>query len=197
MTVYSLDPAYAVVAYHSDKGAHTETVPTRAWNAVPLVPGNVLGSYTNWLGLPCDGEEMFDELVDKLKVFKKTTSAIDSVTIYTKDSPTAPSIPRASKAYGVAGTNAATTWYQASESVWMMRDSAYNVFKIVLLDDPLPAGGFTPLTTLSGSADAEALVGVFTSDSWAFQSRANLKPTTFQKITYNLNKKLREDYNLN
>lgn len=196
MTEYSLDPAYGILNYHSVDGSHTATFPTREWNPVPLVPGNLLGSYTNWLGLPADGEEMWNELVDKWKVFAKPSMIIDSIIVYTKDGASAPAIPRASKAYGTVGTSAATTWSKATESTWMMRDSAYNVFKIVQLDTPWPAGGLEPLTSLAGNADAEALVGVFTSDAWAFQSRANLKPTTFQKITYNLNKKLRREYGL-
>lgn len=195
MTVHSLFPAFVKINYHSAFGAHAQILSVREWNPVPLVPLNDLGSFTNWLGLPVDGEEMIDEYVLKLKEFYLASTVIDTATIYTMDTETSPAIPRASMALGVPGVEVSTNWSKAVQHQYILRDTAYNMAKLILLDAPIGTS-WDPVTTLTGSAEAAALVGVLTSSAWAFSSKANLQITTFQKITYKLNDKLRKEYNM-
>jgi hypothetical protein len=188
-------PTSLIVRSHSAFGNHSATFHAKEWNSVPLIPGNLLGSFTNWLSLPVDGEAMADELVDKLKVFYPPNYFIDSVQIVTYDPLDPIAIPRAIKAYGVAGTETDTGWSKATMQNYILRDSAYNMAKIVLLDT-VNQNQWNPVTDISGSAEATALVGVFTSDAWAFSSKADLKITTFQKITYKLSDSLRKRYEM-
>lgn len=195
MTVHLPGPTTFVVRSHSVYGNHMATFLCREWNPVPLVPGNLLGSFTSWLSLPVDGEEMADELVEKLAPFYPTSYFIDSVQVVTYDPDDPIAIPRAIKNYGTPGTDVTAAWSKATMQTYIMRDSAYNMAKIVLLDT-VNANAWDALTDISGSAEATALVGVFTSDAWAFQSRAGLKITTFQKITYKLSDELRKRYGM-
>lgn len=195
MTVHSYYPAFVQLNYHSPAGAHTQRFSTKEWNSVPLVPGNGLGSYNNWLGLPVDGEEMVLELVDKLQAFNIPGTVYDNAVVYTLASVDAPAIPRATLNLGIPGTSASVLWWKAVMQTWVMRDTEYNMAKIVQLDCP-QRDSWEPLSDLSSSVPAQELVGVFTSDAWAWSSKANLKIATFQKITYKLSDTLRKEYNM-
>lgn len=195
MATHSPSPAALVLRGHSPFGSHTAYYWTKAWNPVPLVPGNLLGSYTNWLSLPCDGEEMADELVAKLAPFYHATYTIDSAQVVTIDPLDPIQIPRAIKAYGTPGTETDAGHDKGTQILFIMRDTAYNMAKIMLLDSVI-SGDFEPLSDISGSAESLALVGVFTSDAWAFTSKADLKIASFQKVTYKFNDALRKKYGL-
>lgn len=195
MTVHSPSPAALVIRGHSPYGSHTAYYWTKEWNPVPLVPGNLLGSYTNWLSLPVDGEEMADELVAKLAPFYHATYTIDSAQVVTIDPADPIQIPRAIKAYGTPGTEVDAGLDKATQILFMLRDTAYNMAKVMLLDCVI-SGNFLPLTDISGSAESLALVGVFTSDAWAFTSKADLKIASFQKVTYKHNDALRKKYDM-
>lgn len=195
MTVHSPAPAALCIRGHSPFGSHTAFYWTREWNPVPLVPGNALGSYTNWLSLPVDGEVMADELVAKLAPFYHATYTIDSAQVITYDGVDDGAIPRAIKAYGTVGTETDPGLDKATQILFMLRDSEYNMAKVMLLDAVI-SGNFLPLTDISGSAESLALVGVFTSDAWAFSSKADLKITSFQKVTYKHNDALRRKYDM-
>lgn len=190
----SLFPAFVKFDYHTAYGVHSAIVPTRAWNPVPLVPLNVLGSYENWSSLPCDGEEMIEGLATVLAEFLPATGGYDVATVYTKDSPTAPARPRASKAIAIVGSNASTAWSKAVQQTFVFRDTEFNIAKLVILD--VPTASFNPLSDISGSPEALAVVGAFTSSSWAWQSRKEFRPSTFVRLTYTLNEKLRQEYNM-
>jgi len=195
MTVHSPAPASLVVRGHSPYGSHTAQYWTKEWNPVPLVPGNLLGSYTNWLSLPVDGEVMADELVAKLAPFYHATYTIDSVQVVTYDPLDPLAIPRAIKAYGTPGTETDPGLDKATQILFMLRDTAYNMAKVMLLDCVI-SGNFNPLSDISGSPESLALVGVFTSDAWAFTSKADLKIASFQKVTYKHNDSLRKRYDM-
>jgi len=195
MTVHSPAPAALVIRGHSPYGSHTAYYWTKEWNPVPLVPGNLLGSYTSWLSLPVDGEVMADELVAKLAPFYHATYTIDSAQVVTIDPLDPIQIPRAIKAYGTPGTEVDAGLDKATQILFMLRDTAYNMAKVMLLDCVI-SGNFLPLTDITGSAESLALVGVFASDSWAFTSKADLKIASFQKVTYKHNDALRKKYDM-
>jgi hypothetical protein len=193
MAEHALFPAYGDVRYHSAFGVHHALVPTREWFSSPLIPGNTLGQYQNWSSAPCDGEEMWNEFVDKWKPFFTSTVFLDSITIYTKATPEAQAIPRAVKAYGTAGTNAGVGWYKAVERTWVMRDTEFFIAKSVMLDAN-SGNNFDRVADISGSAESEAYFGALSALGWAYQSRAGFRIATFQSLTTGLNDKLRKQY---
>jgi hypothetical protein len=138
---------------------------------------------------------MADELVEKLAPFYHASYTIDSVQVVTYDPSDPIAIPRAIKAYGSPGTETDAGLDKATQILFIMRDTAYNMAKIMLLDSVI-SGDFNPLSDISGSAESLALVGVFTSDAWAFTSKADLKISTFQKVTYKHNDALRAKYDM-
>jgi hypothetical protein len=138
---------------------------------------------------------MADELVEKLVPFYPEDYFIDSVQIVTYEPDTNIAIPRAIKAYGSPGTETDEGWDKATMQNYILRDSEYNLAKIVLLD-VVNQNNWDVVTDISSSPEAEALVGVFTSDAWAFCSKADEKITTFQKITYKLSDELRKRYGM-
>lgn len=195
MAEHALFPGYGDVRYHSSWGVHHATVCTREWYASPLVPLNVLGQYQNWSELPCDGEEMWDEYVLRWKAFFPASVILDSITIYTKATPTSVAIPRAVKAYGIAGTEVDPGWSQAVERTWMLRDTEFNVIKSVMLDAQ-SGNTFNRVTNISASPESLAYFGMLSALGWAFQSRAGFRPATFQSLTTGLNDKLRRSYGI-
>ncbi len=196
MAENALFPAYIQFVYHSLLGLHTRIIPTREWNSVPLVPGGALGSYTNWLGFPADGEEMVDEMVEKLAAFAIPSQVIDTATVFTLDTPESPARPRATKSYGTPGTSVNTDFWQAREQTFIFRDTEFAIAKLVLLDCPWNNSGF-PLFDISGSTPATDLTGALMSTAWAWASRNGEQVNSFVKITYNINQKLRDEYRMN
>lgn len=195
MAENALFPAYVLLRYHSAYGAHTAVYPTREWLAGPVVPGNDLGSYENWAGIPCDGQEMVEDLVDALAAFYPASVIVDSATVYTLATPESPAIPRATHALGTAGTETDPGWSKAVQLSWQIRDTAWGLSKIVMLD-AVSNNQWDVTSDISGSAESLALVGALTSTSWAWSSRLGNRPATFTKLTKKLNDKLRREYGM-
>lgn len=195
MAVNLLWPAYVRLAYHSTYGAHEQIVATREWSPTPLVPLNVLGSYTNWAGVPCDGEEMIQDLVDAMSAFNPATTVYDTAVIYTLATPESPAIPRASKNLATVGTQATPGWTKATQRAWIFRDTEWQIAKLYQLDTGT-TNNWDPTTSLTGNVPAQTLVGAYTSLNWAWASRNGERPNTFMKATIKLNDKLRKEYNM-
>jgi hypothetical protein len=193
MAVHDLFPGYGDVRYHSSFGVHHKIVPTRAWYPTPLIPLNVLGQYNNWGEIGCDGEAMWDEFVAQERKWYPATCTIDSVTVYTIAEPGAPAIPRATKSYGLAGTFADPGWSKAVQRTWVMRDTEFLIVKSVMLDCA-SGDSFDRVVNISGSTESLDYVGMWTSPSWAFSSRAGNRPNSFQSVVTGINDKLSKEY---
>ena len=194
MTPGTLSPAYIVLNYHSAYGAHKATLPTKDWFPTSLT--GHLGSYENWNGLPCDAEEMIQAYADGMMGFYLATAATDSAEIWTKETPTSPAYPRVSYPITSVGSAAGSLWDKAVEQQWILRGTDFSIWKSVLLDvESTPS--WDALTDLTGLTEAIAFVGTITSDNWAFMTRKNAQPFNFVKVTYKLNDKLREEYDMN
>jgi len=194
MAENSLYPGFIKFDYHSVYGAHSQIVPTTAWNSVPLVPGNALGSYTNWSSAPCDGELMAIDLATALNAFLPATGGYDTATVYTLDTETSPARPRATLALGLTGTNVSTAWSKAASQTFVARDSEFSLGKIVQLD--VPTASFDPLVDLSGSAPAQEVFDTWSALGWAWATRNGLRPESFVRLVYDLNDKLRREYDM-
>jgi hypothetical protein len=191
MTVHSLYPGFIKLDYHSAYGKHSQILPTRAWSNTNIT--GVLGSYTSWSGAPIDAEAMVDAFVADLKGFYLATTTIDACTLYSMATPSDPAIPVAGKGIGVVGTNTGTTQAKATIQTWVMRDTAFDISKLVFLDAPV-AAGFEPVTALSGAP--AGLLADWTSNTNAWSSRAGNRVVTFFKATYDLDDKLRREYGM-
>jgi len=60
--------------------------------------------------------------------------------------------------------------------------------------DAATANTFDRTTDISGSAESLAYVGMWTSPSWAFSSRAGFRPNTFQSVVNGINDALAKAY---
>jgi hypothetical protein len=189
----SLSPAYIVIDYHSANGRHKMTIPTRAWSPTSITGD--LGSYQCWNETPVDAEDMITALLGKVKAVFLPTAGFDVVTIYTKDTAEAPSIPRVAKALAIVGTSVSAEWAKAVQHNWMFRDAEYAQSKLTFLDAPI-GSGWDPVTDLSGIAVLQDIVDQFVAPENAWSSRNDLRPSTFIKITYTLNEKLRREYGM-
>lgn len=193
MAEHALFPGYVKFDYHSLWGKHVMILPTRAWNSVPLT--GTLGSWTAWNGSNVDGEAMIDSFVNAIKAAFLASTSFDIATIYTIAALGDPAIPQAAKALGIVGTNTTGTQAKAAQSTWTMRDTTYNLSRLVFLDAPVGAG-FEPTSDISGSPSTLAMFTQWSADTNAWSSRAGNRVSTFIKISYDLSDKLRREYGM-
>lgn len=194
MSVGTLSPAYVQLNYHSIYGAHVALIPTKEWFPTSLT--GHLGSYSNWLSIPCDAEAMIQDYADAMMAFYPSTAGTDTATIWTKATPTSPAYPRAQYPITSPGTLSMPGWSKAVQHQYILRGTDFSLMKLLFLDCPI-GGSWDALSDISGSAEAIAVVGAITSDSWAWQTRKDAQPFSFVKITYKLNDKLRDQYSMN
>lgn len=194
MTVGTLAPAYVVINYHSIYGTHKATIGTKEW-----FPSNIsggLGSYESWNGNPIDAEEMIQAYVDAWMAFYPTNAAVDGVEIWTKADADSPAYVRRTAALSTPGTDATPPWTKAIEQQWIFRADDFSIMKFVWLDAPAP-DSWDSLKDLTGNVPAIAVYDAIVNSDAAWMSRKNGQPQTFIKVTYKLNDKLREEYDMN
>jgi hypothetical protein len=192
MAPNSLSPASVVIDYHSAYGAHKMTIPTRAWNPVPLT--GTLGSYIAWNSVVRDGEAMINDLVDLLVPFVPATFSFDKATTYLQASAGAPNIPQTSVALTQVGTSGSTNPSAAVSATFLFKTTGNGIFKLVLLDSPFGSGWLAPLLPGGFSADANALENEVIDPANAWSGRDDLQPAFMNKITYDVNDKLQKMY---
>lgn len=191
MAPNSLSPASVVIDYHSAYAPHKMTIPTRAWNPVPIT--GTLGSYEPWFGASVDAEVMIMALITALAELMKTNAAFDNITIFTQATPTSPNIPRKSKAISVAGT--ATVGLEAAISqTWNFKTTDNGNMKIVLLDTPLLNGWFDRVLPIDFEAEQTAVADEITLNTNAWAGRDDADIDVCRSITWDLNDKLQKMY---
>jgi len=191
MAPNSLSPASVVIDYHSPYGPHKMTIPTRAWNPVPITGD--LGSYEPWFGASVDAEVMIMELVTALAELLKTNAAFDNITVFTQATPTSPNIPRVSKGITVAGT--ATVGVEAAISqTWNFKTNGNGNMKIVLLDCPLLNGWFDRVLPVDFEPEQTAVATAIMLNTNAWAGRDDEDITVIRSITWDLNDKLQKMY---
>lgn len=194
MTAGSLYPAYFDVVYTSDYGSHRMTLPVREWS--PGGGTNDSGTILAWDESDRDAEAMLVELLEVIATQFPVTVAFNSYTIYTKDSPTAPSQPVFSHLItpAVAGTDETPGWTKAVQNTWTIRCDDFSIFKLVLLDSS-SNDEFDPFLEADnpGVSDVMDVLNAVT-NGW--QSRQNGRPQTFLQISTTLNEKLRRAYRM-
>jgi hypothetical protein len=194
MPEYDVGPTFLQLNYTSAYSAHSHTIPCREWNPVAITGD--MGSFTNWNGAPRDAEAMIDDLIDDLKVLHVPGSTYTLATIFTKPTPTAPSIPVASKALAVVGTNALTTHDKAVQSTISMRTLLFHPVKLVFLDVPHDGTNFDKQNISTAGASYVAVYNEFRADDNAFCGRDGSQPGSLISITWNINQALRKQYDM-
>jgi len=189
----TLAPAYFELNYHSAFGNHKAQIGTKEWFPTNIT-GN-LGSYESWLAGPVDAEEMIQTYADNMMAFYPDTAGTDFATIWTKASPTAPALPQRSFPIVSPGTSISTNWSKAVQFQWIIRGDDFSLMKLYFLD-PIIGGSWDALSDLSGSAPSQAVVDHVIDDNQAFMTRKDGNPTSFVKVTYKLNDKLRHEYGM-
>lgn len=192
MPEYDVGPTFVQLDYVSPFGAHSHQIPAREWNSVPITGD--MGSFTAWNGTPRDAEAMIDEFLLNIKALHRPGSSYTLATIFTKPTPTAPSIPVASKALAVVGTNTLTTHSKAIQSIMSMRTTLFHPVKLVFLDVPHDEGEFDKQNIGNMGASYVAVFDDFSSDENAWCGRDGAQPQTCISLTWNLNQALRKQY---
>ena len=194
MTPNSLSPAFGVIAYDSAYGSHKCTIPTLAWSIG--IGTNGYGGYVAHDGTTAvDAMDLWENLVDLIKVYHLPSTTFNTITLYTKASPTAPSVPVAIIPSSDVGTSVATTQSKAAQSTFNFRTTLFNPFKLVMLDAPV-ATGFTKTLRASWGAPDLALEGEFSDQAKPWAGRDGAVIASGISKTYTLNEKLRRAYEM-
>lgn len=191
MAPNSLSPAFVVLNYHSDYGAHKQTLPTKTYN-----PGSP-GTFDTWSGSTIDASDMVNDFVDLIAPFFPATVNFDYFEIFTKATPTSDSVLRHSEVLSQVGTNATPGWSKATEAVWTFKTTLNGLYKITMLD--VGNNNSWDKATFSDLAgDSLAFVQYLVNDTThGWSGRDDGDPATFLQISYGLNKALRRKYNMN
>lgn len=194
MTPHTLWPCSVTFNLTTGFSRHKMTLPLTAWS--PVSTGHPAGTNLAWDDSQADTDDMVVGLVDLLRPFWPSTATFTNYTIYTYDSVNAPARPRISiPIVSGAGTGGATI--PAAQATFNFKSAGFFPFKLVMLDARV-SSTFAPLETLVSPAndDEIAIVNWLTADTNAFSARDNTQITTFERVTYTLNEKLRKSYRL-
>lgn len=179
----ALGPYYVQIKYHSLLAPHTMTIPTRDWDA---------NQFDTWSGGPIDDVDMIENLVTEMLPFFDAGVSFDNWQVFRQLLPADDPEPISSGAFtGMTGTDTGGTWAGAVESIITVRTAGFNIAKLDLLDS-ISDNDFNPIivpiTRITNLIDEWFAV----TNGWA--GRDNTKPSTFLKMTKNLNQKLRKEY---
>jgi hypothetical protein len=194
MAVNTLSPASVDIAYHTAFASHHMTIPTRAWNPVP-VSGD-LGSFDDWIGGNRDGQLMVEQLCGLLAVIVPVATVYDSVTVYTMATATSARIPRKQLALGIPGTITPAGFYQAQSATFNFKTTENGDFKLVLLDQPYGANGFNAEHPADFGAAITNLATAIQADTNGWAGRDDTQVASLRKLTFDLNEKLQKEYRM-
>lgn len=194
MAVFDIAPSMVKIFYHSSRGSHVMTRPTRQWIGTPW---DVLGgSFPNWVDdAEIDAPTMIEDFIALLLPLYTEDVVFDSYIIYNVEEP-APgetvNVPVYAKLLtGQAGEGLASVNHLAFMKTYSFLSSESHNAKIVLLD--VPTGGQINKTgTVTG--DELALVNAFMSVENAWAARDDNRPVAFRSLNQSVNKALERKY---
>jgi hypothetical protein len=155
-----------------------------------------MGSYLDWTGTPVDAEAMIDAFITKAKVFQDPTTTYTLAEIYTKATPTSPSILEVAKSLAVVGTSAAGGIRKAVQATFNFKTTAGNPLKVIFLDYPHGSSQFDKQYPVSFSSAANDLVDEMRSTANAWAGRDKTRPAVAISVTNTLNEALRKQYRM-
>lgn len=190
MTIHTLFPSFAKVAYHSAYAPHTQTIPTAQWLATPNVGG--AGAYPQWDTGTIDAKAMWDAYVALLQNVLPDTVTVDDILIYNMPEETSDPQPVAALSYGVPGLDTGNGT-PAAEATFSFRSTDFGLFKLVLLDIT-PSENFVPLKYPALSLANRNLIDFIMDEDNAISARDNTRPFQFINCTYGINDALHRKY---
>lgn len=190
----SLFPAFVNIDYHSAFGAHSMTLPTKAYTGPDGL--NPSGTFLAWDSSARDADDMINALVTLFIPFFKADTTFDSYTIYTMADPDASPQPQYAATLGNVGTSIQTAWSKAVQTTFSFRTDLFGQMKLVFLDAP-SNNLFDKFSQFDTSPEAVAIRDELADSANAWSARDNGKPTVLVQIAYTLNEKLRREYGMN
>jgi hypothetical protein len=169
------------------------TLPTRAWNPVPIT--GTAGSFLDWNEDPVDAEGMVKDLTAELSNGFPATVAFDSFVIYNYPSEDEAPVPVASGALTDVGSEAAPGQTKAVQAQLTFFDTAFNTYKLVVLD-VASFDDWEKQSSTSLHAYQEEVFTQITAETNAWASRAGFRPATLRSGTTKLNDELRKQYGM-
>lgn len=189
-----LYPGFCLVEYHSNKGQHKMTLPTRNWNPLGGTTGH--GGFEAWDSSDRDADEMIIDLVTELCKICSDEVDFDRYTYYQIDEPGASPHPVASDTLdALTGIDGTPGWFLAVQFQYTMYDTEFGTSKLVLLDAS-SNNNFAKRLPGGLSADELAPFTEFSKVTNAWSSRNGARPSALRSLTVDLNDKLRKEYGL-
>jgi hypothetical protein len=171
----TLFPAAALIEYHSAFGFHKQIIPTQAYSD----PGASLAALTvaNWLSGTVNWEDMVTDLVTEFLPRFPTSVEFDRATPLYFSSPTADPLPLGTMGLGLVGTAGTPGWDKATMETIVVRDTAGDIMKIVLLD--FASGNDFEKYVNAVTAGVDGIVGELTDETNGWRSRKGHRPQAF------------------
>jgi len=192
MTQFQIDPSFVKIFYHSSRGSHIMTRPTRQWEGVPWESP---GSYLAWDGTTeVDADEMIGGFVDLMLPLYTESVVFDSYIIYdvqtVEGEPV--NVPVWAELFtGKNGEAVEPAAHLAWQKTYTFLTTDSHSAKLVLLD--VPTGGqINKSGTVTG--DELALVNAFMAVTFAWAGRDDQRPVAFRSLNNSVNKALERKY---
>lgn len=193
MTLHSRSPAFIILDYHTPYAPHKQQFCLTDW--FPASTGHDMGTCTAHDASIVDLKNSIDQLLGVMSVFALPDCVWDLATVFTQAAATGPAFPQASYVPTQVGVSVGAAPRKATEITYVMRTTAFNIVKMVLLDTPVSPNFDQKLPGAFSAAD-NAFLAEFGAVNNPWVGQDGSKPNTAVRITYNLNQKLRKEYRM-
>jgi hypothetical protein len=194
MVAFDIAPSLVKIFYHSDRGNHVMTRPTRQWVGEPWDAGG--GEYARWSDdTLISAPTMIEAFITLLLPIYTEQVVFDSYIIYNVEEPSPGEFVNvpvyAELLTGQQGDITDVVQYLAWMKTYSFLSTDSHNAKIVLLD--VPTGGQINKTGTVSGAEL-AIVNAFMSTSNAWAARDDNRPVAFRSLNNSVNKALERKY---
>ena len=189
--MYGLYPAFTKIFYHTAFASHVRTLPCKAW----VFDGSPQGQFHDWVSGVISADTMIKALVNKEKVIVPSTTVFDYYEIWNYPSEDGLPFPVATNSLAIAGTSVATGWSEAVEQTFMLKTTAFGIFKYIILD-AVTNNFFGKVLPADFDPAYDDLMAELTAETNGWSGRDNARPSIVKQATITLNDKLRRSYHL-
>lgn len=192
MAVFDIAPSFVKIFYHSPRGSHVMTRPTRAWVGTPWEGEGEFPRWSDDVGIAAG--TMITALVDLFLPLYTEDVTFDSYIIYNVETvgDDTVNVPVWAAAFtGKIGEITDDVQYLAWQKTYSFLSTDSHTAKIVLLDVPT-GGAINKAGSVTG--DELTLVNAFISATNAWSARDDNRPVVFRSINNSVNKALERKY---
>jgi len=183
---------HVLLRYNSTWGAHKMLLPTRTWSAA-FGPAGV-GGYTAWDTSTIAADDMIEALVTLFLAKFPATVHFTQWQVMQWDAGAETWNPVAGAVLtGFAGTDDDPGWSQAVQGVYTFYDTAFQTFKLNLLDMS-SRNNFARRASGTYDADEIAIFDELEADTNAWASRAGNQLTSCRSGSLGINDELKKQY---